>query len=1001
MTPSVLRGHVTAAALLFDPALIGEEEARRRIVALWSPGAAVFRCGNAYVLRLPAPRTIAASRAPGLPLVRRGSALVGFDIAPRALAQLGTLRDPTVIRFEAGTMTVVPLVESAEPADWLDLSSLTLVSPRALSAPPKAPVVLPPFEDRDVRELLNVPPLAEPEEIAQVLASLRGEPGARQYGPLTGPTRRTRSRELGSFVAGFVLTIIFALFLFFLFTQSGTDTPSPSSPVASEAARAAAVTRWNTILAILLGCFVAAVAFLHGPTRRALQTAAVAVVAWLARMFEALRVRRASRPAAPRPAPTARPAPKPQQTTSSSSGSRLWIVGVAAALARTLAAGAVGFAILGVVAVLAGVVALIVYVARSGRRRAASAPAAVAGTAPAKSQQNEIESILQQLRAKTAGASRWRTAISRFLAMTRLSALIGQMQARYLIRMLQMFEEGDLDAALRHAIPLAKDDTPSTGWAWGTPAPRSSLALSFRQSGGGTSMGFGLQVYNELKRRYRAAFERLDATRRYDEAAFVLAELLHEEEEAVAYLEKRGQLRQAALLAEARKLAPDLIVRQWMLAGDRQRAVALARRFGAFGAAVVRLEATHPETARVLRGHWGAALASAGDYSLAADVTWPVDELHAVAAAWIDRAIEQGGTTEGRMLVRRAIVRPEVRQETVERLFELLDDDDPHRVAARQAAGFALVDESLDADLRIVAGAAVRAAVRDSPLGLNAEHIRRLASHAQHDPLRADLPAIPTARPWRPEEVVELTFGAADAGAMPVYAVTSLPDGRVAAALGEGGVIVLSPAGRRLAHYDQPAYDLVVSDARDRAIALARRGEIVRLARIDFAGRTAAYWCDATLTCYARDYDGATWFAASGREILALDATAPRLEALWHNPEFPLPVTALMRDPAQLHVAGVREDEAACWRYELPSLILRDRDSTPAPRTWLVRRDDNDVLTVDLHISDAQTDACFALEGAGRVDVRIQNGQFCIGDDRGRVLVFDLERGVLTHDLRT
>jgi len=817
----------------------------------------------------------------------------------------------------------------------------------------------------------------------------------------------------------------------------------------------------NVVFAVLVACAVLVIAFLHRPTREALGAAGLAIAGGVARLLSALGTARArSREARATSAgangrPSTRPAPplsENRQTNIGCSQPVLLLVAVSV-IARAAAADAMPAA--GILAIVAIIIAVIMRRVHSGAsaaqetRPAADVPAKNASGAA----QNEVETILRQLRAKTAGASRWRAAFSRFLALTRLSSIIGRAQAKYLIRMLEMFEEGDLDAALRHAIPLAGEGATSTDAAWSMPAPRDSLSLSLGATGASAGYAFGIQLYNELKRRYRAAFERLDQAGRYDDAAFVLAELLSSNEEAVAYLEKRGQLRKAAQLAEARGLAPDLIVRQWMIAGDRRRAIAIAKRYGAFGTAVTRLEATHPETARALRGHWGAWLADAGHYSAAIDVVWPVAELRGVAAVWIDRGIEQGGTMAGRMLVRRAIVRPEVRAETMAMLFELLADEGPQRITSRAGAGMALLSEPLNADLRIAARAAIRAAVRDAPHGLEPEQIRRLAHHAQQDPLRTDLPALPRAETWSPNTFVEVVCEAGDSGAMPVYAVEALADGLVALALGEAGVRVLSRDGRRVAHFDQPAFELVISDTRDRAIALVRRGGIVRLARIDFAARTAAYWCDADLSIYARDYDGASWFAARGREILQLDATAPRLEALWHNPEFPGLVSWLARDDKQLCVLG-RGEQVQRWGYELPSMTLRDRDEIETPESailavvspagslfatspeglvllgkekkvlrgmetkvvfpdredmlprfagnWLVA-EARDEERSDLYLCDVDgtTRAHFALEGATRVAVTKQSDTLALADDRGRVLVLDLRRGVLTHNLRT
>lgn len=57
----------------------------------------------------------------------------------------------------------------------------------------------------------------------------------------------------------------------------------------------------------------------------------------------------------------------------------------------------------------------------------------------------------------------------------------------------------------------------------------------------------------------------------------------------------------------------------------------------------------------------------------------------------------------------------------------------------------------------------------------------------------------------------------------------------------------------------------------------------------------------------------------------------------------------------------------------------------------------------DLYLCDVDgtTRAHFALEDASRVAVSKQSDTLSLADDRGRVLVFDLRHGVLTHNLRT
>ena len=55
----IFRGVVEAAGFLIDAALLGEAEARRRILELWEPGATVYRVARGWLIRLPG----AAARA--------------------------------------------------------------------------------------------------------------------------------------------------------------------------------------------------------------------------------------------------------------------------------------------------------------------------------------------------------------------------------------------------------------------------------------------------------------------------------------------------------------------------------------------------------------------------------------------------------------------------------------------------------------------------------------------------------------------------------------------------------------------------------------------------------------------------------------------------------------------------------------------------------------------------------------------------------------------------
>src|SRR5262249_15469783 len=152
---------------------------------------------------------------------------------------------------------------------------------------------------------------------------------------------------------------------------------------------------------------------------------------------------------------------------------------------------------------------------------------------------------------------RLRQLAARLLVETRLAGLIGQRQAQYLGQMMEMFERGDFNEALRHAIPLGGSvESEILAPALRVPSPRNSLSITPQRTPARSAIGMGADLLGQLRRLYRSAFERLEAQGKIEEAAFILAELLQANEEAVAFLERHGRLRLAAEIAEARGLAP-------------------------------------------------------------------------------------------------------------------------------------------------------------------------------------------------------------------------------------------------------------------------------------------------------------------------------------------------------------------------------------------------------------------------------------------------------------
>ncbi|RYZ41242.1 MAG: hypothetical protein EOO71_12810 [Myxococcaceae bacterium] len=565
---------------------------------------------------------------------------------------------------------------------------------------------------------------------------------------------------------------------------------------------------------------------------------------------------------------------------------------------------------------------------------------------------------------------------------TPLGRLVGQRKGEYLRNLLDLFDAGNVDEALRHAIPLGRELGPQARLALGVPEPREELRIRPRRGGAAQeSFGGGSAVFELLRERYRDVFRRLEREGRIDEAAFVLAELLNATEEAVSFLERHGRLRLAAELAEGRELPAGLVVRQWLLAKDVGRAVAIARRGGAFADAVLRLEKSHPREAEALRLLWAESLAEAGNWVRAVEAVWPVAFARHLARAWVERGVRAGGVSGAKLLAHWALGFPDGFHAAREHVEALLSDESPERAPERFAfATEILREESSDAQAALLTPT-VRALMRDRatelsvPLDALIKRMRNLREPVMAV-LRADLhlPAEPVVRAWsdivdRP--VVEVVLTERDAGAHAVHDAVVLPGRRVLLALGEAGARLVGADGRTLAWFDVPAFSLVVSFQGDRALALARRGDVWRLSRLDLVERRAARWCDTELGAWASTYDGDRWFVAVRDSVMMVDALAQDLRSLWRVPQLGGVVREVAADARYLSFLVLRSapdqgfEGLERWGYDLDGgPTLRHRAKVPGLHwspDYHALTPDGEVVTARTHLPGDEASARWPL----------------------------------------
>ena len=648
---------------------------------------------------------------------------------------------------------------------------------------------------------------------------------------------------------------------------------------------------------------------------------------------------------------------------------------------------------------------------------------------------------------------RW---LSRSRLLGPLLSEIGRRQAKYMRDLVDAFEGGDLDAALRRALPLGGEKSADVVPSWGTPAYRTgALSPAELSASGGRGYAFSDSLYDRLRALYRDAAQRLEAQGEVDKAAFVLADLLQAPTEAVALLERHGRWALAARIAEGRGLPPERVVRQWILAGDAERALVVARRHDAFTAAIAALATTHPDKADALRLLHARLLAGRGDFAAAVRAIWPVQLARRAARAWLEQGIAAGGSGGAELMVWSVAELPGTFDAVAPGVAALLDDDSAAGLAARRAFRVALGAQPIggrfpDA-LRPFAAVAVRSALRDEALLGHASDptVSQLLEMARSPALGADLPnalrGTPSGLRGRGEPVV-ITVPAGDVGPSVVQDAVLLPGGALLVALGEAGVAVVGPTGKELWRCSEPAHRLVAPTSGDRVLLLARRGEALwRVASVDVHRRAARLHRDLALTAFAPQHGAGLWWVADGASLSALDPLDTDLRALWRNRDVGAPVTDIALGAE--FVSWTTDTEEPGWfRLALGALQLRSRSAVPRadgdhpPRArpndglvWLRHGDgwelrvrapdltwpfdpgtatprigpvgagsvvllvDTAAILVDLEARDEVLRV--TLRGATALGARLDT-HLVVWDDRGRVVALDPETGATVRDVR-
>jgi len=527
---------------------------------------------------------------------------------------------------------------------------------------------------------------------------------------------------------------------------------------------------------------------------------------------------------------------------------------------------------------------------------------------------------------------RWRAWLARMAMTTGVSRVLGRQHAAYVRRMLAMFEEGRIEDALKHAIPLGQGQD-SLGQLLGRLGPRTDLSIRGGR-GAAVSVGIDMTLEQHLRTVYRSVFTKLDREGRVDEAAFVLAELLQARSEALDYLERHDRCKQAAELALGWDMPAAQIIRLLALSGDWRRALLVARRDNAFSAAVTLLQTRSPEMAAKLRREWAQSLVEQGRWLAAVDAIWPVAQARVEAQTWLKVAEEAGGTSAARALAMRSQCLPETLGDSAELLRRIQGDPSMARERAAMALQLLALEAPISHVARSLAASLAGPLLADHDEGqaqLRPADLRKLVEFAADPVLRADMPPgeLSERRPLSlmgRDNVVR--WQAPDAGLQPLHDAVPLLDGEFLVALGEPGLLRLDARGRRIGRIEVPAHRIVVAHDGRSALALARRGTMWRVSRLDLVRMKAHDLGHLAAQAFADQYDGLGWTVANGTRVQVLDTSSAKLDqVLWQVNDLPGPVVAIdASEHGESWLLSPGDGKFESWRYLLPRRTLVHRE---------------------------------------------------------------------------
>lgn len=527
---------------------------------------------------------------------------------------------------------------------------------------------------------------------------------------------------------------------------------------------------------------------------------------------------------------------------------------------------------------------------------------------------------------KETKSSRWRNYMTIFTIFTKLSHLIAFRQGDYIKKMMKKFADGDLEEALRYALPINNDN--SQGQSFGLPKPRNKLSLSERVYGSSSSVYLEPEFLDHLQTLYRQSFEKLAKQDKVEQAVFVLVELLNSLNEAIEFLEQRKLYKQAMELAIARDAEPELIVKLCCLANNWDMAIMIARRDNIFANAILMLEKNKPELANKLRLEWAKTLAEKAEWLAAIDAIWPLTEYRYLAEQWFNNTDK----LSGKALVKRFILLPD----SIDKLEDCLTalKNNPNYYQKRLDIAKEILNQQKDIEklqglLRLFINIII-ADVITYPNAFSISDIAKLIELTQDKSLQVDMP-ISSLNLVKQTSLLTANslqlYHFPEAGHRAIYDMVALANDNYLLALGEAGIIMVDKMGKQLAYFMIAADSLVLSKNRLQVLALIKRDNYYRVEKIDLTTQKSVDLGVIKFQLCQWQFDGINWTIINNNCVEVVNI-AETLSVIWRVDLAPNRIQQIVTDDyGENYVTIDPENKIETFYYSLPKRNLINRSS--------------------------------------------------------------------------